>query len=52
MYGALDIQDLIAWSQVEDEKERVWDEWTRLNLLCAWGQEFAIDGFVRMEMDL
>ncbi|KAH6909269.1 hypothetical protein BKA70DRAFT_230712 [Coprinopsis sp. MPI-PUGE-AT-0042] len=51
MYGAMDIQDLIAWGRVVDTVEWIFDDWTRLELLCAWGQKYGIDGFMRMEMD-
>ncbi|KAJ7476565.1 hypothetical protein FB451DRAFT_1087264 [Mycena latifolia] len=47
--GTLDAQDLLVWGKVDPAR---WvDEWGRIRDLCAWGKEFGIDGYVRMEMD-
>ncbi|KAJ7881583.1 hypothetical protein B0H14DRAFT_3106026 [Mycena olivaceomarginata] len=47
--GTLDIQDLLVWGKVDPTR---WlDERARINALCAWGKEFGLDGFFRMEMD-
>ncbi|KAJ7865351.1 hypothetical protein B0H14DRAFT_3107448 [Mycena olivaceomarginata] len=40
--------DLLVWGKVDPERRR--DEWGRINALCAWGRDFGIDGYVRMEM--
>jgi len=49
--GTLDIQDLLVWGQSRPDK---WDDGEeRIKFLCnEWGQQFGLDGFVRMEMDL
>ncbi|KAG2093514.1 uncharacterized protein F5147DRAFT_840458 [Suillus discolor] len=47
--GTMDTQDIIAWGEVQPERYR--DDQSRIKDLCRWGQEFGIDGFVRMEMD-
>ncbi|KAJ8582871.1 hypothetical protein M405DRAFT_867487 [Rhizopogon salebrosus TDB-379] len=48
--GTLDSQDIIAWGELRP------DWWTReqqrIEDLCKWGAPYAIDGYVRMEMDL
>ncbi|KAJ6546652.1 hypothetical protein DFH09DRAFT_1039894 [Mycena vulgaris] len=47
--GTLDAQDLLVWGKVEPAR---WvAERARIDGLCAWGREFGIDGYVRMEMD-
>ncbi|KAJ7452645.1 hypothetical protein FB451DRAFT_1145257 [Mycena latifolia] len=47
--GTLDSQDLVVWGKVDPTR---WlDEPGRIRDLCAWGKEFGIDGYVRMEMD-
>lgn len=45
MFGSLDIQDLIAWGEVDDDY--LYAETQRLVDLCKWGEKFGIDGFVR-----
>ncbi|KAJ8581241.1 hypothetical protein M405DRAFT_633051, partial [Rhizopogon salebrosus TDB-379] len=45
----MDIQDVTAWG--EPQQNRFMDERERIIDLCRWGNEFGIDGFVRMEMD-
>ncbi|KAL1744342.1 hypothetical protein HDZ31DRAFT_82752 [Schizophyllum fasciatum] len=48
--GPLDTQDLTAWGQTNDS----WSmrrERQRIDDLCAWGKQYDLDGFVRMEMD-
>ncbi|KAJ7243821.1 hypothetical protein B0H12DRAFT_1130158 [Mycena haematopus] len=47
--GTLDMQDLLIWGEVDPKR---WlDERKRIDGLCAWGKEFGVDGFLRMEMD-
>ncbi|KAJ7512846.1 hypothetical protein B0H11DRAFT_10316 [Mycena galericulata] len=47
--GTLDAQDLLVWGKVDPKR---WlDERSRINDLCAWGKDFGIDGYLRMEMD-
>ncbi|KAJ7729456.1 hypothetical protein B0H16DRAFT_1775889 [Mycena metata] len=47
--GPTDAQDLLAWGKADPER---WaDERDRIDDLCAWGGEFGIDGYLRMEMD-
>ncbi|KAF7358633.1 hypothetical protein MSAN_01202000 [Mycena sanguinolenta] len=47
--GTVDTQDLLIWGKVDPAR---WlDERARLDDLCAWGKEFRLDGFLRMEMD-
>ncbi|KAG1733653.1 uncharacterized protein EDB91DRAFT_1300049 [Suillus paluster] len=48
MDGSLDIQFLVAWG--DSIPGRV-NDGDLIKALCAWGKEFGIDGFVRMEMD-
>ena len=43
-------QDLLSWGSIHHE--RVSWEPQRLKALCEWGQEFGIDGFVRMQWEL
>ncbi|KAJ6535712.1 hypothetical protein B0H19DRAFT_1004181 [Mycena capillaripes] len=47
--GTLDVQDLLVWGKVDPT--RWFEERERINQLCAWGREFGLDGFLRMEMD-
>lgn len=47
--GTMDTQDIVVWG--EPRPERFFDERDRIDDLCAWGKEFGIDGFTRMEMD-
>ncbi|KAF7343519.1 hypothetical protein MSAN_01972200 [Mycena sanguinolenta] len=47
--GAVDTQDLLIWGTVDPA--RWFDEAERLDDLCAWGTQFGLDGFLRMEMD-
>lgn len=43
--GTLDAQDLLMWGTVDSA--RAGDEWERIDALCAWGQDFRIDVYVR-----
>ncbi|KAG1720313.1 uncharacterized protein EDB91DRAFT_1331506 [Suillus paluster] len=47
--GTLDTQDIIAWGELRPD----WwlNEVQRLEDLCKWGAPYAVDGYVRMEMD-
>lgn len=47
--GPMDTQDIVAWRKLVPEW--MFNEVRRLSDLCAWGQKFGLDGFVRMEMD-
>ncbi|KAG0697385.1 hypothetical protein DFH29DRAFT_157185 [Suillus ampliporus] len=47
--GPMDAQDIIAWSRARPD--RLFDEERRIHDLCTWGAEYAVDGFVRMEID-
>ncbi|KAF9048872.1 hypothetical protein BJ165DRAFT_1463321 [Panaeolus papilionaceus] len=47
--GPMDSQDLVAWGKIVPEW--VFNEKQRILDLCAWGEKYAIDGYVRMEMD-
>ncbi|KAJ7617249.1 hypothetical protein FB45DRAFT_1063751 [Roridomyces roridus] len=47
--GTLDSLDLLLWGQVRPD---MWmAERKRIDGLCAWGKEWGVDAFVRMEMD-
>ncbi|KAJ7366152.1 hypothetical protein DFH08DRAFT_1002783 [Mycena albidolilacea] len=47
--GTLEAQDLLVWGKFDPER---WvDERERIDDLCAWGKDFNIDGYLRMEMD-
>jgi hypothetical protein len=48
--GPLDVQDVLIWGTPRPDKRRNHEE--RITLLCNWGQQFGLDGFVRMEPDL
>ncbi|KAG1756855.1 uncharacterized protein EDB91DRAFT_39439 [Suillus paluster] len=47
--GTLDTQDIIAWGEFKPD----WwmNEVQRIEDLCKWGAPYAVDGYVRMEMD-
>ncbi|KAJ7850304.1 hypothetical protein B0H14DRAFT_3452039 [Mycena olivaceomarginata] len=47
--GPLDAQDLLIFGKVDPT--RAHDVRARINGLCAWGKEFGIDGYVRMQMN-
>jgi hypothetical protein len=48
--GTMDMQDIVIWG--EPRPERFFDERDRIDGLCAWGKEFGIDGFVRLDVIL
>ncbi|KAF8833174.1 hypothetical protein BDN67DRAFT_986195 [Paxillus ammoniavirescens] len=48
-YGSMDTQDLIAWGT--SRPRWIFEEAQRIQDLCKWGQNYAVDGFVRMEVD-
>jgi hypothetical protein len=43
--GPTDVQDLLIWGRLAPEK--VFEDAERLDVLCSWGRQFGIDGFVR-----
>jgi len=43
----LETQDVITWGEIRHD--RIHQERKRINVLCAWGRDFGIDGFVRMQ---
>ncbi|KAG1733926.1 uncharacterized protein EDB91DRAFT_1299648, partial [Suillus paluster] len=47
--GTVDTQDIIAWGELRPD----WwsNEEQRIINLCKWGAPYAVDGYVRMEMD-
>ncbi|KAJ7454351.1 hypothetical protein B0H11DRAFT_2325177 [Mycena galericulata] len=47
--GTLDAQDMLLWGKVAPERWQ--DERERIDGLCAWGRDFGIDRYLRMEMD-
>ncbi|KAG1787932.1 uncharacterized protein HD556DRAFT_1406403 [Suillus plorans] len=47
--GPLDTQDIIAWGELRPDWH--FEENQRLMDLCKWGAPYAVDGYVRMEMD-
>lgn len=47
--GTLDTQDIIAWGELRPDWRFKEDQ--RLMDLCKWGAPYAVDGYVRMEMD-
>ncbi|KAG2150650.1 uncharacterized protein EDB93DRAFT_1084026 [Suillus bovinus] len=47
--GTLDTQDIIAWGELRPDWRFMEDQ--RIVDLCKWGAPYAVDGFVRMEMD-
>jgi hypothetical protein len=44
-YGSMDAQDLIAWGT--SRPWWIYEEIQRIQDLCAWGQDYGVDGFVR-----
>ncbi|KAJ4480071.1 hypothetical protein J3R30DRAFT_3873763, partial [Lentinula aciculospora] len=48
--GTLDSQDILAWGKVVPDRYQ--DEPQRIVDLCRWGQRFAIDGFMRLELTI
>ncbi|KAF7316923.1 hypothetical protein HMN09_00426500 [Mycena chlorophos] len=63
--GPMDTQDVVGWRKVcftfvlgsshllhaKVDPSRYFDERNRIVDLCAWGKQFGVDGYVRMEMD-
>ncbi|KAH7928226.1 hypothetical protein BV22DRAFT_1083295 [Leucogyrophana mollusca] len=47
--GPLDSQDIVAWGELRPD--RAYDDYGRIKDLCAWGEQYDLDGFVRMEID-
>ncbi|KAG6915814.1 hypothetical protein DXG01_009688 [Tephrocybe rancida] len=47
--GPMDSQDIVLWGKVR--RDSTGHERERIDELCAWGKQFGVDGFVRMEMD-
>ncbi|KAF9788174.1 hypothetical protein BJ322DRAFT_611735 [Thelephora terrestris] len=47
--GVMDTQDILIWGKVRPDMTR--NEAGRIRELCKWGEQFELDGFVRMEMD-
>lgn len=45
MPGCMDTQDTIVWGQ--SEPSRIFDERNRIKDLCAWGEKYNLDGFLR-----
>ncbi|KAG1750388.1 uncharacterized protein EDB91DRAFT_1046099 [Suillus paluster] len=45
--GTNDTQDIIAWGELRPD----WWDAQRIKDLCKWGAPYAVDGYVRMEMD-
>ena len=46
-YGSMDTQDLFAWGGPGYPDMNIDDERRRIQDLCKWGKNFAVDGFVR-----
>ncbi|KAF9653761.1 hypothetical protein BDM02DRAFT_3086829 [Thelephora ganbajun] len=47
--GVMDTQDIVIWGKVRSDMAR--NERVRIQELCKWGEQYKLDGFVRMEMD-
>jgi len=47
--GTLYTQDIIAWGELRPDWR--FNEDQRIEDLCKWGAQYAVDGYVRMEMD-
>jgi len=43
--GHLDTQDLLLWGRTRPDK--LWNEDERIKMLCDWGFEMGIDGYLR-----
>ena len=48
--GPMDTQDIVAWGELRPDE--LPSERERIKILCDWGREFGLDGFVRMEFHL
>ncbi|KAH7927204.1 hypothetical protein BV22DRAFT_1127575 [Leucogyrophana mollusca] len=47
--GPMDSQDIVAWGEFRDDW--TFNERQRIVDLCEWGQQYSLDGFLRMEQD-
>ncbi|KAG6853729.1 hypothetical protein C0991_001967 [Blastosporella zonata] len=47
--GPMDSQDIVLWGEVKHEW--TYQERKRIDELCAWGKQYGLDGFARMEQD-
>ena len=43
--GPMDSQDLITWGEIREDWLR--KERERIDILCKWGQDYDLDGFLR-----
>lgn len=48
--GTMDTQDVLTWGK--GLLDKTWMEQERIAALCEWGNQYRVDGFIRMEMDL
>ncbi|KZT04743.1 uncharacterized protein LAESUDRAFT_682226 [Laetiporus sulphureus 93-53] len=49
--GVVDTQDVLIYGEVPHEEHwgGIASEWRRLADMCAWGKQYDIDGFIRMQ---
>ena len=47
--GTLDLQNVLAYGKADDEHLGPDGEYERGQILCEWGKEFGVEGFVREE---
>ncbi|KZT72895.1 hypothetical protein DAEQUDRAFT_685254 [Daedalea quercina L-15889] len=48
--GVVDTQDVLFWDEVDYDPQDDWfAELARMDRMCEWGQQYGIDGIVRMQ---
>lgn len=51
--GVVDSQDILLWGQVNHvPRDGAMGELDRMDAGCAWGQQYGLDGLLRMQLDL
>ncbi|KAH9916336.1 uncharacterized protein B0H18DRAFT_1038662 [Fomitopsis serialis] len=49
--GVVDTQDLLFFGELKHKHQGWWGELERIKDGCAWGKQYGVDGFIRMEFD-
>ena len=51
--GVVDSQDILFWGKVNHEpQDGAMGELDRMDVGCAWGRQYGLDGLIRMQLDL
>lgn len=51
--GVVDSQDVLFWGEVDYDPHDGWaGEFVRFQKMCEWGEQYSLDGIVRMQHDL